>query len=123
MKKVDLRTATTSELADEFLRLAIAKSDAVMEFEIKKVDRIYWQMETVENELKSRPGDQRRVLSELYQHIKPGVRLEAATATLAVLPTESRQVLQMIVDRDEFPFAGDAGMRLHNLATGFYKPT
>ncbi|MDB5548800.1 MAG: hypothetical protein JWP21_2247 [Tardiphaga sp.] len=123
MKKLNLATATVPELADEFLRLAIAKGRAVMDFEISKANRIYLQIDAVRNELKNRPGDQRRVLAAFYRHPSPSVRLEAATATLVVLPEQSRMVLQEIVDRLEFPFAGTAGMRLHNLETGFYKPT
>jgi hypothetical protein len=123
MKKLNLATATVPELADEFLRLAIAKGRAVMDFENAKVKRFYWQIDAIRNELKTRPGDQRRVLAAFYRHPSPSVRLEAATATLVVLPEQSRLVLQEIVDRVEYPFAGTAGMRLHNLATGFYKPT
>lgn len=123
MKHLDLATATVSELSEEFLRLAIAKSRAVMDFDNAKVARLYWKIEAVAKELQRRPGDQRSALSPLYQHPNPGVRLEAASATLVVLPQQSRQVLQMIIDRAEFPFAGDAGMRLHHLATGFFKPT
>lgn len=118
----NLANFTISELTSEFVRLAIAKGEAIMGDQTTKASRIYWQMNAIEEELKSRNGDQRRILSTLFQHPDPSVRLEAATATLAILPAASRQVLKSIWDRDEFPFAGDAGMRLHHLETGFFKP-
>lgn len=47
----------------------------------------------------------------------------AAHMTLALAYPAARAVIQNIVDRKEWPFAGDAGMTLDNLDSGFYKPT
>ena len=114
---------TTDQLAERFLALALAKGDAIMGDENAKANRIYWKIDAILKELKARAGDQRRVLAALYDHRDPSVRLEAATATLAIFPETARKVLQWICDRKEFPFAGDAGSKLDSLRTGFYKPT
>jgi hypothetical protein len=80
-------------------------------------------MKDIHDELKRRPGDQRRILVQLFGFPNMHVRLQAAKLTLAVAPLEARAQLQAIVDSKWFPQAGDAGMCLHNLDTGFYKPT
>jgi hypothetical protein len=90
--------------------------------EIAKASKLYWKIDAILKVLKSRPGDDRRLLIQLHQHPDPSVRLESATATLAIDPAASRQVLQEICNRREFPFAGYAGMRLRNLDTGVFKP-
>ena len=120
-KNVDRMTA--AQLAERFLALALAKGDAIMGGENAKASRIYWKIDAILNELKVREGDQRRMLIEFYQHRDPSVRLEAAEATLAICPEAAKQVLQLICDRKEFPFAGDAGLTLMYVKDGRYKPT
>lgn len=116
-------TMTISELVEKFTELAIAKGKAIMGDENAKANRIYWQIDAVKKELKAREGDQRRMLTVLYRHRDPSVRLEAAGATLAIFPEDAQNVLQFICDNKEFPFAGDAGFTLLNFKSGFYKPT
>jgi hypothetical protein len=43
-------------------------------------------------------------------------------ATLVVFPEEARAALQMIIDRDEFPQAGNAGFTLLYLSDGRFTP-
>ncbi|HEY0235253.1 MAG TPA: DUF2019 domain-containing protein [Afipia sp.] len=82
--------------------------------------RLYNAMVKITAELKSRDGDQRRVLMPLYQHPNPTVRFKSAMATLA--PIEARQILQAIKDRKEFPIAMDASQMLNALDEGRYTP-
>jgi hypothetical protein len=96
------------QLAQMFLEITVRQHDAEVEGDNAMYNRLYRQMEAVERELKSRSGDQRRVLSLLYQHPKAQVRLMAAIATLAVARDAARQVLQLIGDRNEYPQAADA---------------
>ncbi|NDV86095.1 DUF2019 domain-containing protein [Aurantimonas aggregata] len=74
------------------------------------------------DELRLRKGDQRRVLRTLFDHIKPQVRLNAAIATLAVLPDEARETLRLIHARREYPQAADAIGLLNALERGTYIP-
>jgi hypothetical protein len=122
MKTSDLSQQTVSQLVDRFVALSLAKGEALVEGEIAKVNRLYWKIDALRKELKSRDGDQRRALHALYKHPNPQVRLEAANATLAILPAEARAALQMIIDRHEFPQAGDAGFTLLYLSDGRYVP-
>lgn len=122
MKRNDISRQRVQELVEQFEALSLAKGAAIMGSQIAKANRLYWQIDALKKELKSRDGDQRRALHALYSHPNPQVRLEAADATLAVLPAEARAALQMIIDRHEFPQAGDAGFTLLYLSDGRYVP-
>jgi hypothetical protein len=125
MKKddYDIQNQPSARLVEVFELLAIAKGNAILGGETAKASRLYWKIDAVVSALKSRPGDERRLLAHLHQHVDPSVRLEAATATLATDLEASRRVLALIWEDHEFPFAGDVGMRLHHLDIGFYRPT
>lgn len=101
----------------------MAMDDAQFQSQIAKYNRIFDDMVAVEQELKSRPGDERRALLSLYQHPNAQVRLNAARATLAVERQAAMQALQDLYDSKEYPQAGDAGMSLINLERGIHKPT
>jgi hypothetical protein len=121
MKGVDLAEMTVDELVERFAALAFGQDQA--EDDIPKFTRLFWQMEAVEEELKSREGDRRRALMHLYEHRNAQVRLCAAKATLAVAPKEARELIEGIAASHELPQAGEAGMTLRNLDRGIFKPT
>ena len=122
MSHIGPANMTTKELVDLFAEIGIAQSQALLRGENAKFSQLYWRMDDVSNELKRRDGDQRRNLIALYNHPNVHVRLNAAKRTLAVAPVEARNQLQAIVDSRRFPQAGDAGMCLDNLESGFFKP-
>ncbi len=80
-------------------------------------------MMEVSNELKGRPGDQRRALMTLYDHPNMQAQLQAAKLTLAVAPDEARRKIEFIASSGWLPQSGDAGMCLFNLDRGIFKPT
>ena len=91
--------------------------------ETTKFNRLFARMMDVSNELKSRDGDQRVQLLQLFSHPNMQVRLQAAKLTMAVAPVEARAQLEAIAASKWFPQAGDAGMSLWNLDNGVFKPT
>jgi hypothetical protein len=99
------------------------QDEALLGNEIKKFNHLYSQMDAVADELKSRPGDQRRLLLSLYDHPNAQVRLKAAVRTLAVAPEAARSLIEAIAASREYPQAGDAGMTLDALDRGIFKPT
>lgn len=123
MTRAKNQDMTINELVEQFVAIALAQDEALLVNEIRKYNRLFDDMETVEQELKLRTGDQRRVLRRLYDHPNAEVRLKAAKATLAVAPKAARRVLQTIRERQEFPQALDAGMTLGALDDGTFKPT
>jgi hypothetical protein len=72
--------------------------------------------------LKRREGDRRRVLARFYDHANFRVRLNAAHATLALMPQEARTVFESISQSGLQPYCADAAGTLGNLDSGFYKP-
>lgn len=123
MKDQNLKALSDAELVRSFLKLSLSKAKAVMETDTRKLKKLYPQAEAMIHELRLREGDKRRLLIVLYNHPNPQVRLDAATATLAISPEDARRMLQMICDRKEHPYALEAGMRLDALDGGIFRPT
>jgi len=123
MKRDKLRDMTMEQLVERFASIALDQDHAVRRDQNAKYRRLFWQMEAVEEALKVRSGDQRRVLLQLFNHPNAQVRLAAAKATLAVAPEAARHMLRTIAESREFPHAGDAGMTLVCLERGIFKPT
>lgn len=122
MKNSDLDNLTTAQLVERFAALGIEEDKAVFDDDNAKYSRLYWQMDAVKEELKRRPGDERRALLPLFDHPNLWVRLMAAKGTLAVAPEAARKMLQTIEAWGRQPYAGDAGMCLVNLNRGIFVP-
>ena len=110
-------------LVERFIAITQSQYQASLYDEFAKYNKLFREMMAVENELKSRSGDQRAALIPLFAHPNPQVRLMAAQSTLAVAPTAARQVLQELWGRKEFPQAADAMGTLRALERGDRKPT
>jgi hypothetical protein len=74
------------------------------------------------DELRRRDGDQRHILARCYDHANLKVRLNAAHATLALMPEEARKVFEIISQSGLQPYCADAAGTLGSLDSGFYKP-
>lgn len=123
MKRQQLSDISTADLVYLFAMIGVAQDEALLGGELAKFNRLYGRMQAVSNELKSRDGDHRRELRQLYSYDNMQVRLKAAIHTLAVLPEEARKQLQAVAQSDWFPQAGDAGMSISGLEDGTFKPT
>jgi hypothetical protein len=122
MTKNDLSTLSVSELVQEFVALGIEQYKAVWDGDTERYNPLFYQMQSVKAELKSRPGDERRALGKLYNHPNIQVRLMAARSTLALAPIEARRIIESIANSNDRPYAGDAGMCLWALDKGIFKP-
>lgn len=118
-----LARMTEEQLVDRFADIALAQDEALLDDENAKYNRLYDKMEDVRQELKLRPGDQRRAILPLLQHENAQVRLKAALTTLAIAPEAARHALQIISDRHEYPQAIDARGMLRALESGTYIPS
>ncbi|BAT61229.1 hypothetical protein GJW-30_1_03786 [Variibacter gotjawalensis] len=123
MRKRSLPGQSNEQLVGYFIEIAVAQEYEQSYGSIAKYSRLFHQMQALVSELKSRTGDQRRLLIDLHKHENWHVRYKAAKATLAVAPVESRQLLERIAASNHFPEAGEAGMTLVALDRGIYKPT
>jgi len=122
MRNLKLDTFTVDQLVERFVTIGIAQAEATFHGDNRKYRKLFSQMKDVTNELRSRPGDQRRALVALYNHPNTQVRLRAAKTTLAVSPKEARQVIESIAASHELFYAGDAGMCLFMLDSGDFVP-
>ncbi|MGE0045694.1 MAG: DUF2019 domain-containing protein, partial [Hyphomonadaceae bacterium] len=77
MKRSDLSTMSDDHLVERFAEIALAQDRALLNDEISKFNELYREKRAVEDELKTRPGDQRRLLLRLYEHENAQVRLNA----------------------------------------------
>jgi cytochrome c oxidase assembly protein Cox11 len=123
MKSNKLQSMSSNELVELFTRLALQQDEAVLAFDVKETNRLYWQLDAIDGELKSRPGDQRSALLPLLDHPNPQVQVKAAKATLAIAPAAARHVLEVIAETCYGPQKLEAGMTLSNLDAGIFKPT
>lgn len=122
MKSINLSDLSVAELIERFTAICIEQNKALFEDEIAKFNRLFDEMAAVRNELRSRPGDQRRALCALFDHPDPQVRLQAARLSLAVAPDEARRVIEAIAASRRYPQAGGAGMCLTMLDRGVFVP-
>ena len=115
MKRINLRDLSTDELVERFAAIAIDQDRAIFQDETAKYSRLYRQMDEIDNELKSRPGDQRRALAQLYDHPNIQVRLKAARRSMELMSDAARPVLEKIAKSGAYPQAADAGFALDRL--------
>lgn len=123
MTTLNLNSLTVEGLVERFTMLGLSQDDAIDEDDNAKFNRLYRQVDAIENELKLREGDQRNALLSLLDHSSAQVRINAATATLAVSPDAARAALKKIIDQGEFPQAADARGMLRALDEGRYTPS
>lgn len=122
MKQKPLNELSVAELVNEFSAIGVEQDKALIQDDSETYTPLFWQMQAVQKELKGRSGDQRRALLTLYDYPNMQVRLAAAKATLAVAPTEARQLIEAIAATTWYPQAGDAGMCLTALDRGIFVP-
>lgn len=123
MTKINLKSRATSDLVKEFAAMGVEQDDALLKDEYARFSRLFWKLDAIQAELRSRPGDERQALLSLYNHPNMQTRLNAAKVTLAVAPKQARQMLEWIAASRWYPQAGDAGMCLWTLDEGIFKPT
>jgi len=122
-KKDRFKELPIEVLVERYAAVGIAQYEAELDSNMRKIKRLIVDIIAIEAELKTREGDGRSALMELYRHPNIQVRLNAARATLAVAPDAGRAQLIAIRDSHWMPQAMHAGMSLRNLDKGMYKPT
>jgi hypothetical protein len=119
---MNIGSLTVDQLVARFVLVCLNQDQALAGSDVAKFNRLYDEMASIRDELRSRPGDQRRALVTLYDHPVAQVRLQAACETLALAPRAARTVIERIANSKEYPQAGDAGMTLDALDRGIFKP-
>jgi len=81
---------TVNELVEQFATIGVEQDKALRSDNMPKYRGLCENMKAIDDELKSRPEDQRRSLVALYSHPNMQVRLMAAKLTLTVAPEAAR---------------------------------
>lgn len=123
MKYDDLKFEPGSTLVRYFREISLAQDEAEIDGAIALYNRLFAIRMAIAEELRQRPGDQRRQLMPLFDHPNLRVRLYAALETLVVAPAESRQVLQQIHAWRLTPYCAEAASILSALDDGSFLPT
>jgi cytochrome c oxidase assembly protein Cox11 len=113
---------TVEQLVQLFAEFAVQQDAALLYRAQGEVNKLYFKLDAIKKELKSRPGDQRVALLPLYDHKNMQVRVKAAKATLAIAPEAARAQLEAIRASGWQPQALEAGMSLGELDRGGFKP-
>lgn len=117
-KKISLGKLTNDELVARYVEIGAAQGEALDNFDTARFSRLFERKVAVVNELRSRPGDQRRLLISLFDHPNRQVRLNAAESAYMLDQANAHAVLQEIAASRWQPQAGHAGMSLSGIERG-----
>ncbi len=123
MTSAKLKAMSLDGLVARFAEIGVAQDEALLHDDHRVYNRLYRQMDEVDNELRIRGLDARLALTRLFDHPNLQVRLRAAARALAVAPLQARNVIEKIASSQIYPQAGDAGMLLSGLDNGGFKPS
>lgn len=107
------------DLIERFKAIAIEYDEAG---DPPENERLYWELDGVQDELMHREGDQRRALFGLYTDADVRIRAAAADATRTLAPVLSRYRLLFIDDDNWFPPPDGADIASAGLQEFFAKP-
>lgn len=123
MSRFNLEAMTDQQLLERFEAIALEQDQAILYDDHARFNRLYDRMEEIRQELRSRSGDRRHVLTTLFDHPNAQVRLKAAISTLAITPEAARKVLQELSAPLSSPQSADAYGMLRALDEGTYTPS
>jgi hypothetical protein len=123
MRRSKLQFLTVDQLVQRFTVIALDQDNALRRGQHAKFNRLYDDLDAVQQELKNRAGDQRQALIALLRHPNAQVRLKSAIATLALVPDAARTTLQTISDQNEYPQAAYARDMINALGDGRFSPS
>lgn len=121
MNSSNLKSLSGPQLVDAFIRLAENRGEATIDGDVPKANRAARRMFALDDEFKERGMETRRLLLPLLSHENSSVRYNAARRLLKIAPDRARKVIEQVA-AGVGPIAGAAGMTLHALDTGVFKP-
>ncbi len=123
MRRSELMKTSVAELVERYAQNGVTQDDAILRDNNAKFRRLFFEMRSIEDELKARTGDQRRAFLALFEHPNLQVQLNAAKATLALEPVAARAKIEEIRNKKWAPQGLDAGMTIRALDDGIFRPT
>jgi len=121
MKPEIFDSLSDEALVSTFEACADAAGEATLDGDRQKIRQAAYRLRDISNVFRTRGGEVRTMLVPLLGHPKQGARYYAAKHLLAIAPERARSVIEQVA-AGVGPVAGAAGMTLHALDTGIFKP-
>jgi hypothetical protein len=112
----------TEQLVARFIEVAQKMGAAVLDSETQRFNRLFPQMEAIDQELRARGREARMALSPLLENGDRFVRYYAAKYMIGLLPGRARSVIEEVAKYKYDALCGDAAMCLYALDKGISKP-
>ena len=123
MTTLNLQTATNEDLIATYIAISQQEDEAMLRNDIARGTRLVYRRKEVDDALRARGIEARRMLLPLLRHPHAQVRLNASKHLLAVAPTEARTTLEDLAAHGPGQQRGSAGRCLLLLDEGTFKPT
>jgi hypothetical protein len=123
MSRIDLTKISEHDLVAQFRRCAYQTFLMLLDSNIRQVTKLYWEMDAVKKELKSRTPNARMALAALLDDPNYRVQYEAAIRVVAVDRAKAIETLKRIDESEHMPEAAEARGTLRDLANGSFNPT
>ncbi|HLG89610.1 MAG TPA: DUF2019 domain-containing protein [Alphaproteobacteria bacterium] len=121
MKSKSFDSLSDEGLASAFEKWADAAGEATLVGDRQKMRQAAYRLRDLSDVFRARGREARLILLPLLDHPKQGVRYYVAKHLLAIAPERARSVIEQVAAVGG-PIAGAAGMTLHALDTGIFKP-
>lgn len=116
MKTARIEDLTVLELVGRFENVVLALDKALAEFRsVSFCNKLIEQINAIQAELKSRPGDQRHELVSLLKSSNLQVKVNTARAVLSIAYEEARSTLEFVKALGVYPEAANAAETLSYL--------
>ena len=112
MTQKSFKNYTADELVTAYEKIVLEQNTTFLNDDFEKFKKQYWYRETIVDELRARPGDQRELLVPLLDRREPWLRICAARDTYSLNPERARKYMQTIVDYPFDPYRGEAASAL-----------
>ncbi|GGF51231.1 hypothetical protein GCM10011611_67090 [Aliidongia dinghuensis] len=123
MARQHLSKLSDDELVDSFESWALTHGKAVVDGDAPAANRTYKKLDAVNKEFKTRGLEARKQLFKLLDHPEFSVRYYTAKSIFALDPVRARAVIEEVRLRAPDSLKLAAGMTLHALDDGIFKPT
>ena len=121
MKLNTFDSLSDDALVGAFEKWADAAGEATLDGDRQKMRQAAYRLRDLSEVFRTRGREVRSMLIPLLDDPKQGVRYYVAKHLLAIVPERARSVIEEVA-ADVGPIAGAAGMTLHALDTGVFKP-
>ena len=114
--------ATSKKLVEQYIEVGEQQFDAEIWEDIDKYSALFKIRTEISEELKSRPGDHRKLLLPLFNHENLRTRQNAIENAYIFDPAAARKSLIEVTGMYDNIYSPEASMTLDDLDSGFWVP-